>query len=124
MLDLQELIRAGRSKKTTSWITDPFRSVLCNFLWPYFRTLLMTSENLHRELQDLHRELQERQDQLTGELAKIIVAYAELRSELAAVINPQVCVERPIDVSQIPSYLFVLSSTCQMYSGTGTAVFD
>lgn len=84
----------------------------------------MTSENLHRELQDLHRELQERQDQLTGELAKIIVAYAELRSELAAVINPQVCVERPIDVSQIPSYLFVLSSTCQMYSGTGTAVFD
>jgi glycosyltransferase involved in cell wall biosynthesis len=124
MLDLHELIRAGRSKKAASWITDPFRSVICNFLWPYFRSLLITSENFHRELQDSHRELQERQDQLTNDFAKIIIAHTELRSELAAVVNGQVCVERAGDVPRKAGYLFVLSSSCQMYSGTGTAVFD
>jgi len=124
LLDLHELIRAGRSKKVTSWITDPVRSLLCRFLWPYFRHLLIANENLHKQLQDLRKELQERQDQSTDEFAKIIDAHTELRSELAAVVNGHICVERAVDVLQTPSYLFVLTSSCQMYSGTGTAVFD
>jgi len=44
MLDLLEFKRAGKSTKATSWITDPIRSLLCSFLWPYFNRLLMQIE--------------------------------------------------------------------------------
>jgi hypothetical protein len=71
MLDLHELIRAGKSKKARSWITDPIRSLQCHFLWPYFRRLLVAIEeqgSLFESFDKEHRirqdQLQQRQDQL------------------------------------------------------------
>jgi outer membrane murein-binding lipoprotein Lpp len=65
MLDLYEFRRAGRSRKATSWITDPARFLLCSFLWPYFKRVLTEIEEqpqmnarqarLESRVDDLHK---------------------------------------------------------------------
>ena len=44
MLGLYEFRDAGKSRKATSWITDPARFLLCSLLWPYFKRVLTDIE--------------------------------------------------------------------------------
>jgi FkbM family methyltransferase len=83
MLDIYEFRRAGRSKKITSWITDPLRFLACSFLWPYFNRLLkeIDKQSQLNAVAELQRELNSRGAELQRELNS---RGAELQRELNA----------------------------------------
>jgi FkbM family methyltransferase len=55
MLGLYEFKDAGKSRKATSWITDPARFLLCSLLWPYFkRVLTEVEEKMHTIEEKMH----------------------------------------------------------------------
>src|SRR6266403_579663 len=75
MLDLLEFKRAGKSDKPTRWITDPIRSLVCSFLWPYFNRLLVEIEE--RANKKLVEEAIATQGHLSSRLASRIASVGK-----------------------------------------------
>ena len=98
MLELSDFKRAGKFEKATSWIVDPMRSLMCSFLWPYFKLVLaeieqragnvrLFEEALARQAEEaLARQAEEaRQAQMNLRLASVQKDFAATAARLASV---------------------------------------
>jgi FkbM family methyltransferase len=102
MLELSDFKRAGKFEKATSWIVDPMRSLMCSFLWPYFKLLLaeieqrtgnvrLFEEALARQAQEaLARQAQEAlarqaQEALARQAQEALARQAQMNLRLGSV---------------------------------------
>src|SRR6516162_3732625 len=60
MLGLYEFRDAGKSRKATSWITDPARFLLCSLLWPYFKRVLTEIEEKTQAIEEKTHTIEEK----------------------------------------------------------------
>ena len=93
MLNLDEFRRTGKSRKFTSWITDPVRFLVCSFLWPYFKRVLTELEEL-RQTNTWHMDLASRVDEVAGKQVHLGTRFEGLQKEIMAVTSRLGSIER------------------------------
>jgi FkbM family methyltransferase len=93
MLNLDEFRRTGKSRKFTSWISDPVRFLICSFLWPYFKRVLTELEEL-RQTNTWHMDLAGRVDEITGKQVHLGARFEGVQKEVMAVASRLGSIER------------------------------